>query len=56
MKVLKMKMAPKQLLFAFLMVAGYSPVAISQTYFQQEVNYTIDVSLNDTLHEDWSHL
>ena len=51
MKVLKMKMAPKQLLFAFLMVAGYSPVAVSQVYFQQEVNYKIDVSLNDTLHE-----
>ena len=51
MNTLKIKMAAKQLLFAFLIVIGYCPAAISQDYFQQQVNYKIDVSLNDTLHE-----
>ncbi len=30
---------------------AFYPDVISQVYFQQEVNYTIDVSLNDKLHE-----
>lgn len=34
-----------------LMVFGMFSNAYSQTYFQQTVNYTIKVSLNDTLHE-----
>lgn len=35
-------------LFFFLIL--FSPVVISQTYWQQEVNYKIDVSLNDKNH------
>ncbi|MDZ7742887.1 MAG: hypothetical protein U5Q03_14385 [Bacteroidota bacterium] len=34
-----------------LMINGSYYDAFSQEYFQQEVNYKIDVSLNDTLHE-----
>jgi len=37
------------LLFLFLIVASF-PRLLSQTYFQQEVNYTLSVSLNDTEH------
>ena len=51
MNTLKIKMAVKQLFFAFLIVVGFCPAATSQVYFQQQVNYKIDVSLNDTLHE-----
>lgn len=33
------------------MIIGGLPNAFSQQYFQQEVNYTIDVRLNDKLHQ-----
>jgi hypothetical protein len=41
----------QRLLLTFLFVALSSFQAFSQEYFQQEVNYNINVSLNDTLHE-----
>ncbi|MCE5332214.1 MAG: M1 family metallopeptidase [Bacteroidales bacterium] len=41
----------KQFLLVCLMVVGMFPKAFSQQYFQQKVNYTIDVSLNDKKHE-----
>jgi len=34
-----------------LIFIGYCPTASSQGYFQQTVNFKIDVSLNETLHE-----
>ena len=34
-----------------LLIIGNSFRAMSQEYFQQEVNYTIRVTLNDELHE-----
>jgi hypothetical protein len=41
----------KQLLFVVLIIVGSFSVASSQEYFQQEVNYTIHVTLNDKQHE-----
>lgn len=41
----------KQLLLVCLMIIGMFPKVSSQEYFQQRVNYSIDVSLNDKLHE-----
>ena len=34
----------------FLICVGLSLIGYNQTYFQQEVNYKIEVSLNDSLH------
>jgi hypothetical protein len=39
------------LLFICIGIIGLFPEASSQEYFQQEVNYTIHVTLNDKLHE-----
>lgn len=41
----------RQIIFICLFGFGSIPVAYSQAYFQQEVNYNINVSLNDKLHE-----
>ena len=41
----------RQMFFICLFGFGSIPVAFPQTYFQQEVNYNIHVSLNDKLHE-----
>jgi len=41
-----MKQILLTLTFTFIVLLGYS-----QDYFQQEVNYKIEVNLNDTLHE-----
>ncbi|MBN2637158.1 MAG: hypothetical protein JXR61_12880, partial [Prolixibacteraceae bacterium] len=41
----------RQMFFICLFVFGSFPMAFSQEYFQQKVNYKINVSLNDTLHE-----
>ena len=38
-------------LFICLLILGMFPKAFSQFYFQQKVNYSIDVTLNDKLHE-----
>ncbi len=38
------------MLVYFLIIGSFSGL-FSQTYFQQRVNYTIDVTLDDTLHE-----
>ena len=40
-----------QLLLTLLVIVLYYPIASSQGYFQQEANYKIDVTLNDSLHE-----
>ncbi|MDZ7738230.1 MAG: M1 family metallopeptidase [Bacteroidales bacterium] len=52
----KLKISPgtrsaRSLFFICMLVAVSFPEAVSQDYFQQEVNYKINVSLNDTLHE-----
>ena len=41
----------RRLLISCLFIIGSFPEAFSQEYFQQEVNYKIHVSLNDSLHE-----
>jgi len=41
----------KQLLLVCIMAVGVFPTAFSQQYFQQKVNYSIDVTLNDKSHE-----
>jgi hypothetical protein len=41
----------RQMFFICLFGLGSISVAFSQAYFQQEVNYNINVSLNDKLHE-----
>jgi len=41
----------RQLLFSCLMIFGHLSEASSQEYFQQKVNYNIQVTLNDKLHE-----
>jgi hypothetical protein len=41
----------RQLLLICLIISGVLPEAFTQQYFQQEVNYTIHVALNDKLHE-----
>lgn len=41
----------KQLLLLYFITAGTFSKALSQEYFQQEVNYKINVTLNDRLHE-----
>lgn len=41
----------KHLLIISLMFNGYFPKASSQQYFQQEVAYTINVTLHDSTHE-----
>ena len=41
----------RQMFFICLFGFGLIPVVFSQAYFQQEVNYNIQVSLNDKLHE-----
>ncbi len=41
----------QRLLFVLVFVTVSFCKALSQDYFQQEVNYIINVSLNDTLHE-----
>jgi hypothetical protein len=40
-----------RLFFIISFLNVYSFVNAQQNYFQQEVNYTIDVSLNDVTHE-----
>lgn len=40
-----------QFLLIFSMIVGMFPKALSQKYFQQKVNYSIDVILNDKSHE-----
>jgi len=40
-----------KLLFLFLIIFTTFPHASAQEYFQQEVNYQINVTLNDQLHE-----
>ncbi|MHB9055954.1 MAG: M1 family metallopeptidase [Paludibacteraceae bacterium] len=49
--MLKLKVIAIHVLPAILILFGHCPDATSQVYFQQEVNYKIAVSLNDTLHE-----
>jgi len=51
MKTLKRLIICKQLLLTLLTIIGHCTIATSQVYFQQEVNYKITVTLNDTLHE-----
>jgi len=51
MHPLKILTLPGQLLLALFTLISYCPIVTSQVYFQQEVNFTIDVTLNDTLHE-----
>ena len=41
----------KYLIVGSLMFVGYSPFVSSQTYFQQNVAYKIEVALHDELHE-----
>lgn len=41
----------KLLLMLFLMLLGTFPNAFSQSYFQQKVNYSLDVTLHDKVHE-----
>jgi hypothetical protein len=41
----------KYFLLIYTMLIGYFPIATSQEYFQQKVNYNIDATLNDSLHE-----
>ncbi|MDR3652598.1 MAG: M1 family metallopeptidase [Paludibacter sp.] len=41
----------KQILLLWLMILGIFPKAFSEQYFQQKVNYSIDVTLNDKSHE-----
>ena len=41
----------RKLLFTCLVVSTTLPEVLAQEYFQQEVNYQIDVTLNDQLHE-----
>lgn len=41
----------KQLLLIVLIISGFFLKASTQTYFQQEVNFTIHVSLDDKRHE-----
>ncbi len=41
----------RRLLFIYMIVTLSFFDALSQKYFQQEVNYKINVSLNDTLYE-----
>ena len=41
----------KQFLLICMMLIGYFPIVSSQEYFQQKVDYKIDVTLNDSLHE-----
>ena len=40
-----------QLLITLLLIIGHCSIVSSQEYFQQEVNYRISVTLNDSLHE-----
>jgi len=51
MKTAKKHTLHGQLLITLLLIIGYCSIASSQGYFQQEVNYTITVTLNDSLHE-----
>jgi hypothetical protein len=51
MLVWNLSYTPRKLLFICLMVTVSFFDASSQEYFQQEVNFKINVSLNDTLHE-----
>ena len=39
------------LIFTYIIFTGNCFTTSSQDYFQQEVNYSIDVTLNDSLHE-----
>ena len=41
----------KWALVVYLIIVGMFPKAFTQEYFQQKVNYTIDVKLNDKSHE-----
>ena len=41
----------RQMIFICLISFGPIPMVLSQEYFQQEVNFNIQVSLNDKLHE-----
>jgi hypothetical protein len=40
-----------RLFFIISFLCTYSIVCAQQNYFQQEVNYNIDVTLNDIIHE-----
>ena len=51
LKHIKKYILPGQLLWTFFIFIGYCPITTSQGYFQQEVNYRINVTLNDSLHE-----
>ena len=46
-----MKFGKNIILTVLMLLFGYIPKVSSQAYFQQEANYTIDVTLNDKLHE-----
>lgn len=46
-----LELSTPKLLFIFILIIGNCFRASSQEYFQQEVNYTIHVNLNDQLHE-----
>lgn len=50
-KFLYKTISSKHFLLIYMMLIGYSSIANSQEYFQQKVNYKIDVTLNDSLHE-----
>lgn len=49
-KALYFKITVSQAILAILIFFGHCQTASSQVYFQQEVNFNINVSLNDTLH------
>lgn len=51
MYVCKMLRISVKLPMVVILIIGLCPIAWSQVYFQQEVNYTIAVTLNDSLHE-----
>ncbi len=51
MKIPSITCASRRLFLFFLFISLSFYQTLSQDYFQQEVNYKINVSLNDTLHE-----
>ena len=51
LKILKLKATIRQMMFICLICFSSFSSLFSQEYFQQEVNFNIQVSLNDVLHE-----
>jgi len=51
LQILFAKTDIRKLLIIILLIATLSQKVCSQDYFQQEVNYTIHVTLNDVKHE-----